>query len=114
MVDAGIYRYVVVKPKVTLKLSGLSAGVLKLGSRVTAKGVVTPSALRGGKVKLQVQRWAGKWVTVKTVTQRIGAGGSYSWTFKAARSAGYRVRTSMAKTATHTAASTTWYAFKVR
>jgi hypothetical protein len=115
MVDAGIYRYVVVKPTLTLKLSGLSAGVLKLGRRVTAKGVVTPTALTGSKVTLTLQRRQnGTWRKVKTVTQKIGAGGTYSWTYKATRSAGYRLRATIQQTATHLAARTMWYAFKVR
>ena len=45
LVGAGIYRNVVVTPKMTLKLSGLSRGILRLGKRVTAKGVVTPTSL---------------------------------------------------------------------
>ena len=50
MVDAGIYRYVVAAPKLTLKLSGLRKGALRLGKHLTAKGVVTPGALAGSKV----------------------------------------------------------------
>ncbi len=114
MVGAGIYRYVVVRPKLTLKLSGLSGGVLRLGHRVTAKGVVTPSALRGGKVKLQVQRWIGKWVAVRAMTRTIGTGGVYSWKYTPAGKGAYRVRATMARTAAHTAAKTTWRTFKVR
>ena len=65
MVGAGVYRYVLVPtPKVTLKLSGLKSGALRLGRRVTAKGVVTPSRLAGSKVKLSVQKKrSGRWVT---------------------------------------------------
>ena len=35
LVDAGIYRYVVVTPKLTLKLSGLRGGALRLGTRTS-------------------------------------------------------------------------------
>jgi predicted secreted protein len=59
-------------------------------------------------------RRTGKWVTVKTVTRKIGAGGAYSWTYKAARSGGYRVRATIRQTATHMAAKTTWRMFKLR
>jgi len=114
MVDAGIYRYVVVTPKVTLKLSGLSGGALKLGRRLTAKGLVTPTVLAGSKVKLGVQRWAHRWVTVKTVFRTIGAGGAYGWTYQPARRGTYRLRTTFAKTATYMAATTTWRTFKVK
>ena len=53
---ADIYRHVVVTPKVTFKLGGLSGGALRLGRRLAAKGLVTPGALAGSKVSLTVQR----------------------------------------------------------
>ena len=114
LVEAGIYRYVVVTPKVTLKLSGLSGGSLRLGRRVTAKGLVTPSALAGSKVTLQVQGWARRWVRVKAVTRTIAASGAYGWTYQPAKRGTYRLRTTFAKTATHMAATTTWRTFKVK
>lgn len=114
-VVAGVYRYVVVKPEVALKLSGLRAGALRLGHRVTIKGVVTPTSLAGSKVTLTVQqRHNGRWVRVKTVTRTIGAAGACSWTYQPARTGVYRVRASMSKTATHTAATTNWRSFRVR
>lgn len=114
LVDAGIYRYVVVTPKVTLKLSGLRGGALRLGKYVTAKGVVTPSVLAGGKIKLQVQRWVRKWVTVKTMLRAIGAKGGYSGWYKGGKKGSYRLRVTIAKSATHTSAATTWHTFKVK
>jgi photosystem II stability/assembly factor-like uncharacterized protein len=114
MVDAGIYRYVVVTSKVTLKLSGLRGSALRLHKYVTAKGVVTPSVLAGGKVRLQVQRWAHRWVTVKTALRTIGSKGGYSWWYKPARRGTFRLRVTIAQTATHTATATTWRKFKVK
>ena len=115
MVGAGIYRYVVVTPRLTLKLSGLKGGtVLRLRRYVTAKGVVTPSALAGGKVKCQVQRWVHRWATVKTVLRTIGSSGAYSWSYKPAKKGSYRLRATVIKTATNTAVRTTWRGFKVK
>jgi hypothetical protein len=68
----------VVTPALTLKLSGLTSGALKLGKRLTAKGSVTPSSLVGNKVALTVQHKSGrKWRTVTTVARTIGTGGTY-------------------------------------
>jgi photosystem II stability/assembly factor-like uncharacterized protein len=115
MVDAGVYRCVVVTPHLTLKLSGLRGRtILRLRTYVTAKGVVAPSVLAGGAVKLQVQRWAHKWVAAKTVLRTIGSRGTYSWSYKPAKRGSYRLRVTIAKTATHLAATTSWHSFKVR
>ncbi len=114
MVTPGIYRYVVVTPKATLRLSGLRRGALRLRSRVTAKGVVTPAALAGDKVTLQVQRRARRWVKATTVSRSIGSGGSYSWKYRPAKRGSYRVRLTIAKTATHLATRTSWRTFRVK
>jgi photosystem II stability/assembly factor-like uncharacterized protein len=113
-VDAGIYRYVVVRPKLSLKLSGLKKGVLKIGKRLTAKGVVTPGALAGNKVRLVLQKKAGKWRTVKTVMVTIKRGGACSWTYKATKKGSFRLQVSMAKAAAYAAATTKWLSFKVK
>ena len=106
---------VVVTPKVTLKLSGLTSGAMRLGRSVTAKGKVTPSSLAGSKVKLTVQKKKGaRWVTLKSVTRTISASGAYSWKYKPARRGAYRMRTTIAKTAAHTAAKTKWVTFRVK
>jgi hypothetical protein len=102
------------RTKVTLKLSGLTSGALKLGKRVTAKGKVTPTSLAGSYVKLKVQKKkSGRWVTVKTKLRLISATGTYSWKYKPLRKGAYRMRAQVAKTATHLAAKTVWRKFKV-
>jgi hypothetical protein len=106
---------VVVTPKVTLKLSGLKKGALKLGKRLTVTGKVTPATLAGSKVTLKVQKKKGhKWVTVKAVKRTIGHSGAYSWKYKPAQRGTYRLQLTIAKTVTHTAATTTWRGFKVK
>ena len=55
-VDAGIYRYILLPaPSLTLKLSGLSGGALRLSHSLTASGRVTPGRFARSKVTLAVQ-----------------------------------------------------------
>ena len=104
-----------VRRKVTLKLSGLTSGAMKLGKSVTAKGAVTPSSLAGSKVKLTVQKKKGaKWITVKSTARTISASGAYSWKYKPAKRGAYRMRATIAKTTARTAAKTAWRKFKVK
>jgi len=105
----------VVTPKVTLKLSGLRSGAVRLGKRVTAKGTVTPTSLAGSKVKLTVQKKRGaRWITVKSVARTISASGAYGWKYKPAKRGAYRMKAAIAKTTTTTAAKTPWRKFKVK
>ena len=105
---------VVVTPKLTLKLSGLTSDAVMLGKSVTARGTVTPTSLAGSKVKLTVQeKQAGKWVKVQSVARTIGATRAYSWKYKPAEKGSYRIEATIAETATHTAATTACRTFKV-
>jgi photosystem II stability/assembly factor-like uncharacterized protein len=115
VLDAGVYRYVVVAPKAKLGLSGLRAGVLRLRSRVTVKGTITPAALAGDKATMQVQRHKGRhWVKAATSTRTIASGGRTTWKYRPVVRGAYRVRLTMAKTATHAAMQTRWRSFRVR
>ena len=114
MVRAGIYRYVVLTPKLAFKLSGASRGVVRLHRYVGIKGVVTPSALAGNKLTVRVQRWAGHWAAAKSVSCTIHAGGSYTWWYRPTCKGTYRVRVSIAKTAAHLSGATSWHCFKVK
>ena len=105
----------VITPKITLHLSGLKSGAIKFGKSVTAKGTVKPTSLAGSKIMLTVQQKKGsKWVKVKSAMCKIGATGAYSWKYKPAKKGAYRMAPSIAKTATHTAATTKWLTFKVK
>ncbi len=106
---------VMVKPVLTLKVSGLTGGVLKLGRRFTAKGTATPITLAGSPVKLTLQRYrSGTWRKVTSVTKTISASGTYTWTYRPGARGSYRIRAAMAKTLTYTAASTTSKKFSVK
>ena len=114
-VGGGIYRYVQLPvPKLTLKLSGLTSGALRLGRRMMAAGNVTPTRLAGGKVTFTLQKKARKWLTVKTVMRTLSARGAYSWKYKPAKRGSYRLQATIGKAVTHTAAKTTWRGFKVK
>jgi len=115
MVEAGVYRCVVVKPTLTLKVSGLRSGSIKLGKSVTAKGIVTPISLAGSKVTLTAQLKKGtKWVKAKIASALITSTGAYSWKYKPAKKGTYRMQSTIANTATNAAATTKWLAFKVK
>ena len=106
---------VLVKPALTLRVAGLTNGVLQLGKRFTAKGTVAPRTIDGGPVKLALQRYrSGAWRKVTSVTKTIRAGGAYSWTYRPGARGSYRIRATMAKTLTYTAASTTWKKFRAK
>ena len=98
----------------TLKLSGLKSGVVKLGKRVTAKGVVKLSSLVGRKVKLTTQKKGARWVTIKIVKRAIAAGGAYSWKYTPAQKGAYRMLATVVMSAKQGTAGTGWRGFKVK
>ncbi len=101
--------------KVSLTLSGLRRGVLIRGRRLTAKGKVTCADLSARTVKLTVQRKRGtRWVTVKTVSRTLSTTQTYSWRYRPLVRGSYRMRTTVAKTATNLAGASTWRSFRVR
>jgi len=101
-------------PTVTIELSGLTAGALKLGQVVTASGTVTPVSLAGTRVVLSVQMKTGTtWVKVKTTSASSRPVGKYRWKYAPAVKGAYRMRAQVAATATHAAATTKWLAFTV-
>jgi hypothetical protein len=103
----------IVTPKVTLALSGLKKGVVKIGREVLAKGKVTPTSLAGSKVMITVQRKSGgKWRTVKRVMRKISTKGTYFWRYLPVRSGTYRMRTTIAKTSTRSFAASQRRGFK--
>ncbi|HUK77281.1 MAG TPA: cadherin-like beta sandwich domain-containing protein [Thermoleophilia bacterium] len=110
-----VTRATLITPHVTLTLSGLKGGAVKLGKRLTVKGTVKPSSLAGGKVSLTVQRKVGaKWRKVKTMTAKIATGGAYRCTYGPTKKGSYRIRVTFARTAANTAAATAWKAFRVK
>jgi hypothetical protein len=104
---------VIIKPVLTLKLSGLASGTLEPGKNVTINGTVIPTSLSGA-VTLTVQReQSGHWLAVTTVMRSLSTTGAYGWVYKPVQRATYRIKTTVAETTTHTAAMTMWQTFTV-
>ena len=61
-----------------------------------------------------IKKKGAKWVKFKTVLCKIGTRGAYSLKYKPAKKGAYRLQVTIAKTATHTAATTKWLSFKVK
>ena len=102
-------------PTVTLDLSGLTAGALKLGQSVTATGAVAPQSLVGSRVVLSVQMKTGaSWVKVKTTTASTRPVGKFSWKYRPAAKGTYRMRAQITKTATSGAATSSWVSFTAK
>ncbi|NLE21234.1 MAG: hypothetical protein GX624_00405 [Actinobacteria bacterium] len=102
------------KCTVSASVKGLKAGAVKLGKKVTIKGVVKPA--HSGKATVTIQRKAGgKWVKAKAVKCTINAkSGAYSCTYKPAKKGAYRVKTTVARTSVFTAAASSFKSFKVK
>ena len=60
------------------------------------------------------RKQGGKWRKAKSLTRTIAASGTYSGKYKLAKKGSYRIRATIAKTATNTAAATKWLRFKVK
>jgi hypothetical protein len=103
-----------IKCSATISLTGLKAGALKLGKKVTVKGTVKPA--HAVKATLTIQRKVGaKWVKAKTVVRTVNAtSGAYSYVYKPLKKGAYRVKTTVAKTAVYTTATTAYKTFKVK
>jgi hypothetical protein len=105
---------VVVKPALTLKFGGLSGVTLRLGKSLAATGTIRPTSLSGSRVLLTVQQEKnGKWLAVTSATRTTNAG-TYNWMYRPARRGSYRIKTTIAQTATHSAATTMWATFTVK
>jgi hypothetical protein len=105
-----------VKATITLKLTGLTAGKIKVKKTVTGKGTVAPSSV-GEKVTLLIQKKNAKGVYVKLTTKTglLKAGSAYSIKYTPTKKGAYRMHASIASTAAHTAAtSSPWRKFTVK
>jgi hypothetical protein len=106
----------VVKETITLKLNGRTTiFTILLGRSVTAKGVIAPKLTLSQVVKLTVQkrRANGTWALVKTLST-VKVTSAYSKIYKPGSRGTFRMRAVLAKTATHTAATSVWRTFKVK
>jgi hypothetical protein len=109
-------------PTLTLRLSGLTRGAVKLGDAVRAAGKVTPTDMAGQKVRLTVQkrnahfRWSSRWSGKyhPAVKRTISTTGAYSWMYTPKHPGLYRVRAHIVNTSAYKAALTDWRRFRVK
>ena len=103
----------VVATTVTAKVAPTA---IRLGKTIKTTGAVTPIAtLAGQKVALRVDLKKGtKWVKAKTATATVTAAGAYSWKYKPLKKGTFRVKASVAATATYKASKTAYKTFKVK
>lgn len=102
------------KVAISVTLTGVKSGVVKLNKSVTTTGKVTP--LRSGKATVTIQRKVGtKWVKAITKAVTINAtSGKYSLAYKCTKKGSYRVQVSVAAAPAASAAKSTWKTFKVK
>jgi hypothetical protein len=109
-------------PTLTLRLSGLTRGAVRLGHAVSVAGKVTPTDMAGQKVRLTVQkrnahfrwsyRWSGKHRTA--VMRTISATGAYSWKYTPKHLGLYRVKAKIPNTSAYNDQLTDWRRFRVK
>lgn len=92
-------------PTITLQLGGLTGGILTLGKSVTAQGHrdarASPAlALYGGRDCVTFR--AGRWLALASLTTTISASDTYCATYTPAGWGSYRMKATIARTATST------------
>ena len=103
------------KPRLTLKLSGLTNGSIGLGRKLKVSGTVSPIDLAGQDVLVKWQVKVGRrWADVRDHFATIGATGAYSWTFTVRKRGHFRIHAMMAATPDTANAVTTWRRFSVK
>lgn len=101
-----------VKARVTLRVADTSVA---LGKIVRLSGALSPVSLAGSSVDIAVKlKSNGSWTTTRTTSASTGPTGAYAWVYRNLRKGSYRVRTTMAETAAHSAAHSQTVAFRVR
>jgi len=109
-------------PTLTLRLSGLTRGAVKLGDAVRAAGKVTPIDMAGQKVRLTLQkrnahsRWSSRWSGKyhPAVMRTISATGAYSWKYTPKHLGLYRVKAKIPHTSAYNGQMTDWRRFRVK
>lgn len=103
------------KPKLTLKLSGLTKGSVNLGRQLKVSGTVSPTDLAGQDVFVKWQEKVGRrWADVRDHFVTIGATGTYSWTFAVRKRGLCRIHAMIEATPDTANVVTTWRRFTVK
>jgi hypothetical protein len=102
-------------PRITARLRGPTAGILKLGRRITLTGRVRPLALAGQTVIIQYTgRRAGKSTEHAQVKRTIRAAGTYRWTFRPRYRGEYIVKAFVPTTSAYTMDRARAFRFRVK
>jgi hypothetical protein len=104
-------------PTLTLRLSGLTRGAVRLGNAVSLAGKVTPTRMAGRKVRLTVQKRdsaKSRWHYTTIVKRTISATGAYSWMYTPKHRGLYRCWAFIPETSAYHAAFTDWTRFRVK
>ena len=100
--------------RLSLTVSGLAHGSLRLGRQLAMKAVLTPANLAGSKITFTIQhKRSGKWRTLSTLVRTTSTSGRCTVGCKPGGRGAYRVRVTMRQTSTNTSASTIWRDFTV-
>jgi len=103
------------KPRLTLKLRGLTNGSIRLGRKLTVSGTVAPTDLAGEDVFVEWQEKVGRrWAGVRDHFEAIGATGTYSWTFTVRKRGLFRIHAMIEATPDTGNVVTTWRRFTVK
>jgi len=102
-------------PRMTLRVRGLRAGVLRLGHRIGATAKARPVDMAGETVKFNVQqRVRAKWVTRFMVKRTVSATGTCGCKYKPRTRGLYRAKAVSIKSADYARASSGWHKFRVK
>ena len=112
--SAASFKVLATTAKLSLTVSGLAHGGLRLGRRLTMKAALSPANLAGGKITFTMQhKRSGKWRTVSASVRSTSSSGRCDLGCKPGSRGAYRVRVTIGHTSTNTAATTTWHYFTV-
>ena len=108
-------RELLPKPKLTLRLSGLTGGSISLGRRLRVGGAVSPTDLAGRDVLVKWQQKVGRsWADVRDRTETIGATGAYGWSLTVRKRGLFRIRATIEASPDTANVVTTWRPFAVK
>ena len=108
-------RELLPKPKLTLKLTGLTDRTIRLGGKLKVSGTVAPTDLAGQDVFVKWQEKAGRrWVDIRDHFETIGATGTYSWTLTVRERGLFRIHAMIEATPETAPVTTTWRQFTVK
>ena len=103
------------KPRLTLKLGGLTNGSIGLGRKLKVSGTVAPTDLAGQDVFVKWQKKVGRMsADVRDHNATIGATGTYSWAPTMRQRGVFRIRARLWPTTDTTGVATTWRQFTVK